>query len=189
LAILWVNLIMDGPPALALGVDPAEPGTMSRPPRDPQERILASGRLAWMATVGALMAAGTLTVYLVAAGGRGAVDAETEALARTMALTTFVLFQLFHLLCVRSETASLWDAHTLRNRKLWYAIATVFALQVLVVLWAPLQELMTGLDVTATPAPADWALALVVAATVVPVTELHKWWCRSRAWGPVDPRG
>ncbi|MFN8028442.1 MAG: cation-transporting P-type ATPase [Acidimicrobiia bacterium] len=175
LAILWVNLIMDGPPALALGVDPADQRVMSVPPRDPRKRILDTGRLVGMATVGAVMAAGTLAVYLLAAGGTGAVSEAVEAQARTMALTTFVAFQLFHLLCVRSETTTVWHAATLRNRKLWIAVAAVAALQVLLVAWGPLQQLMTGIDTTATLDAADWVLCLAVAVLVVPVTELQKW--------------
>ncbi len=60
--ILWVNIIMDGPPAMALGVDPPKPGIMEKPPRKPGARILNLRRLGNLAAYGVTMAAGTLGV-------------------------------------------------------------------------------------------------------------------------------
>jgi P-type Ca2+ transporter type 2C len=87
LQILLVNIIMDGPPAMALGLDPANPNLMEAPPRSPAERVLSWKRLAVIGFYGAIMATGTLLMltYGVATG-------DTQR-ATTLAFTTFVLFQ------------------------------------------------------------------------------------------------
>ena len=86
---------MDGPPALALGVDPAGDATMRRPPRSPDERVLGGARL-WRALwAGAVMCGGTLGVLAVVEGPR----------ASTAAFTVFVLFQVAHALATRLEGA------------------------------------------------------------------------------------
>ncbi|MEW6329374.1 MAG: cation-translocating P-type ATPase [Candidatus Micrarchaeota archaeon] len=63
LQILWMNLVTDGFPALALGVDPAPPDVMRRPPRDPKEDVLGRGMLLWIFAVGAIMCIGTLALF------------------------------------------------------------------------------------------------------------------------------
>ncbi len=87
--LLWVNIIMDGPPAMALGIDPPRDDVMRRPPRPPGERILNGRRLIAITRSGVVMAAGTVAVF---ASARALTD--DTATATTMAFTTFVLFQL-----------------------------------------------------------------------------------------------
>jgi Ca2+-transporting ATPase len=98
--ILWVNLIMDGPPALALGVDPPDPDVMERPPRDPDSQVLDLSRVLHLLLVGAVMAAGTLGMqrYGLAIGD--------EALAGTMAFTTFVLYQVGNAFNARDDVVT-----------------------------------------------------------------------------------
>ncbi|MEX2486445.1 MAG: cation-transporting P-type ATPase, partial [Nitriliruptoraceae bacterium] len=90
--ILWVNLIMDGPPAMALGVDPARPDTMGRPPRDPSAQILDRGRFLRLLLSGVVMAIGTLALF---GWGSTVRPDDGGAFAVTLAFTTFVLFQFF----------------------------------------------------------------------------------------------
>ncbi|HEX5615525.1 MAG TPA: cation-translocating P-type ATPase, partial [Acidimicrobiia bacterium] len=123
LQVLWVNIIMDGPPAMALGVDPPGAGTMDRAPRARGAAILTGRRLARMGATGAVMAAGTLGVLAFG------IESGSEDHALAMAFTTFVLFQVFNALCARSETASVFTRDTLRNGKLWAALAAVVVLQ------------------------------------------------------------
>ncbi len=160
IAILWVNLIMDGPPAMALGVDPADGEVMRRRPRPVSERILTPRR--WTAVVlsATVMATGSLAVLAWAA----------DDVAATMAFTTFVLFQFFNILNARSDTATVFRRHTLTNRALWISLAAVIVLQVAVTVAAPLQ----GLFDTTAISPAQWMLCAAIASTVLIAEELRK---------------
>jgi Ca2+-transporting ATPase len=162
--VLWINMIMDGPPAMALGVDPAAPDAMSRPPRPTDEHILGGGRLARVVTSGLVMAIGTLVAYGVA------LDATSEAHALTFAFTTFVCFQLVNALISRSETTSVFARATLRNGNLWAALAGVLALQALAVHFGPIQSVFD----TATLSARDWLLAAAVASSLLWFDELRK---------------
>ena len=158
--ILWVNLIMDGPPAIALGVDPATPGTMDRAPRRPGAAILPRRRLAVLVWTGALMAAGTLGVLALA----------PEAVAPTMAFSVFVFFQVFNAINVRTEHGSSLGRHALVNPRLWGALAVVVVLQVLAVQWSLLQGIFdtTALGIT------EWLVVVAVAAGLLLVEETRK---------------
>ncbi|WNV77858.1 cation-transporting P-type ATPase [Geodermatophilus sp. DSM 44513] len=162
--VLWVNIIMDGPPAMALGVDPARPGLMDAPPRRPSERILNRTRLFRMSRAGVVMAAGTLSVLALAEEAHGA------AVAATMAFTTFVLFQFFNALNARAETETVFTGHLFTNRWLWTSFAVVVLLQVLVVQVPLLQELF---DTTALTL-GQWLTCAAVSATVLVVEEAVK---------------
>lgn len=168
LQILWVNIIMDGPPAMALGVDPPEDGVMRRPPRPVGEKILTRGRIARILLSAATMAAGTLAVLVLTPGAEPAAGVAT--VAGTAAWTTFVLFQFFNLLNVRTETESVFSRHTLTNRALWAALAAVLLLQVAVVHVPVLQGFF---GTTALTAP-QWGIAVLVASAVLWVEELRK---------------
>src|SRR5690606_34408957 len=93
--ILWINLVTDGPPALALGVDPPDPGLMQVPPRPAHEGVLTRRMWKWILLVGAVMAAGTLLVLDAAMPG-GLIEGHGDLRrGQTMAFTTLMLFQLF----------------------------------------------------------------------------------------------
>ncbi|MFF5497385.1 cation-translocating P-type ATPase [Streptomyces aquilus] len=157
--LLWINIIMDGPPAMALAVDPARDDVMRHPPRDPAERILDARRLMAITRAGAVMALGTVGLLALA---RDRVGTDT---ALTMAFTTFVLFQLFNSLCARADDGPLLGRHQLRNRTLWLCLAGMLAIQVVAVhvAWARTVFGTVPLDA------GQWALCLATAATVVPV--------------------
>ncbi|MBN3932091.1 cation-translocating P-type ATPase [Streptomyces verrucosisporus] len=161
--LLWVNIIMDGPPAMALGIDPPRDGIMRRPPRPPGERILGARRLGAIARAGAVMAAGTLAVFAVAR------DLTDSATAATMAFTTFVLFQLFNALNARSEDGPVLGRHQLRNRTLWVSLAVVLVLQIVAV-QVPFAH---GVFDTVSLTPAQWGVCLATASCVL-LTE-HLW--------------
>ncbi|MBT3150512.1 cation-transporting P-type ATPase [Streptomyces sp. CHD11] len=161
--LLWVNIIMDGPPAMALAVDPPGVKVMRRPPRSPGERILNARRLVAITRSGAVMAAGTLAVF---AGARHLTDTDTAA---TMAFTTFVLFQLCNALAARSEDGPVLGRHQLHNRVLWICLAAVLTLQVIAV-QAPFAQAVFD---TVALSPTQWAICLATASTVL-LTE-HGW--------------
>ncbi|MCW8103220.1 cation-translocating P-type ATPase [Streptomyces tauricus] len=161
--LLWVNIIMDGPPAMALGVDPPQDNVMHRPPRSPSERILNIHRLAAITRSGVVMAVGTLAVFATA---RNLTDTETAA---TMAFTTFVLFQLFNALAARSEDGSVLGRHQLHNRTLWICLAAVLILQVIAVQVPAAQ----GVFDTVSLSPSQWVVCLATASTVLLIE--HAW--------------
>jgi P-type Ca2+ transporter type 2C len=161
--ILWVNIIMDGPPAMTLGVEPARPGIMSERPRDKGAAILSGRRLWRIALYGATMAIGTLAVY-------GWALPQGEAKAMTLAFTTFVLFQFFNIFNARAEHGSAFNAQFFANGKLWLAIGAVLALQAVVVHWAPAQAVFDTVDLAA----AEWALAALTASSVLFLDEGRK---------------
>ncbi|MBC9713907.1 HAD-IC family P-type ATPase [Streptomyces sp. TRM66268-LWL] len=155
--LLWVNIIMDGPPAMALAVDPARDDVMRRPPRDPAERILDRRRLAAITRAGAAMAVSTV-VLLALARPRVGTDA-----ALTMAFTTFVLFQLFNAFNARADEGPILGRHQLRNRTLWLCLAGVLAIQVTAVHLPWARTVFGTVPLTAT----QWALCLATASTVL----------------------
>ncbi|POH60032.1 hypothetical protein C3B59_16295 [Cryobacterium zongtaii] len=174
LQILWVNIIMDGPPALALGVERTEPDVMRRPPRSAQESLLTRSRMGHILLAAATMTAGTLAVLLLASTWFPDID---SAGIITLAFTTFVFFQVFNLLNVRSEAHTVFSARTLTNGAIWISLAVVFVLQIAVVHAPVLQGLF---DTTALTA-AQWLTAAVIGSLVLWVEELRKVSSRRRA--------
>jgi len=162
--LLWVNIIMDGPPAMALGVDPAHPDTMSGPPRKPTDRILNWHRLSKLATFGATMMVGTLGMLW------WGLQHGSELHAHSLAFTTFVLFQVFNAFNARVDKRSAFHANFFRNRVLWLALISVVILQVLAVQWTPAHAIF---DVEKL-ALGDWMLATLVASSVLVLEESRK---------------
>ncbi len=175
LQILWVNLIMDGPPAMALGLDPPDAEVMRRPPRPTHEGILTRDRIARILLAAAVMAGGTLAVLVLAPGEAPQPGVATEV--GTLAFTTYVLFQLFNLLAVRSRDRSVFARVTLTNRVLWGTMLAVLVLQVLAVHLPLLQ----GVFSTAALDAGQWATAVAVASSILWVEELRKLLGRWRA--------
>ena len=170
LQILWVNIIMDGPPAMALGMDPPGRSLMAERPRDAKARILSTRRMGVLASSGLVMAAGTLGVLAYG------IDAGSEKWALTMAFTTFVLFQLFNAINARSDVSTALHRDSLRNRALWLALGAVLVLQLMAVHVGPVQRIFG----TTSFAAGDWLLCVGVASTVLWVEELRKLVVRRR---------
>jgi P-type Ca2+ transporter type 2C len=167
--ILWINLVTDGPPALALGVDPADDGLMDQPPRPAEERVLTPRMWRGIAFVGVIMAAGTLFVLDASLPG-GFVDGSGNLpYGQTMAFTTLMLFQIFNVVNARSDERSAF-VHLFTNGWLWAAIGGSIALQVLVV-YAPFLQRAFG---TVALSGEDWVLCTVVASSVLWLREASK---------------
>ncbi len=167
--ILWINLITDGAPALALGLDPADPEVMDRPPR-PKGSGVITGRM-WfgIAFVGIIMATGTLLVLDFGLPG-GLIQASGDLpYARTMAFTTLVLFQLFNAPNARSDERSAFH-RLFRNPWLRGALVLSLTLQVLVV-YAPFLQPAFG---TVGLGLGDWLVCAGVASSVLWLRELSK---------------
>jgi len=130
LHILWINLVTDGLPGLALSAEPAESDVMRRRPRPPDESIFAHGMAAHILWVGLLI--GGLTLATQAWTWRGA-----HAEWQTMVFTVLVFAQLFHCLAIRSEHESLFTIGLLSNPALLFALAVTVLAQ-LAVIYVPL---------------------------------------------------
>jgi Ca2+-transporting ATPase len=167
--ILWINLVTDGLPALALGVDPPVGALMDRPPRSPRDGVITRRMWIGIAVSAVVMGIGTLLLLDAGLPG-GLVEGEGDvAHARTLAFHALVLFQLVATFSVRSDEIGAW-ARPFSNGWLWASIAAAVALQALV-LYAPL--LQRGFGTVAITA-VDWALCLAVASSVLVARELLK---------------
>jgi P-type Ca2+ transporter type 2C len=174
--ILWINLVTDGPPALALGVDPADDGLMTRPPRPSIERVITAQMWRGIFLVGAIMALGTLFVLDAALPGGLVNGTDDMRYAQTMAFTTLMLFQIFNVVNARSDERSAFR-RLFTNPWLWTAIAASVALQVAVVHAPFLQRAFGTVALGAT----DWLFCAAVASSVLWLRELSKVMSRVRS--------
>ncbi len=167
--LLWINLVTDGAPALALGVDPADPGLMERSPRPAAERVITPQMWGGIFFIGVVMAAGTL--YVLDADLPGGLFHGGGSLrhAQTMAFTTLMLFQLFNLFNARSDRQSVLRG-LFRNTWLWGAILLSVLLQVAVVYTPFLQRAFSTEHLTRL----DWFRCTTVASTGLWLRELEK---------------
>lgn len=175
--ILWINLITDGPPALALGMSPPRPEQMRRPPRPPDEPVIHRPMWFLIATVGVVIMLGTLFVLdaylpggLVHFMGTGDADADAYRYARTAAFTTLLMFEIFDVFNCLSQTESVFRSDVHRHPWLLGAVALSLLLHLAVVYWAPLQAAFGTVPL----APRDWVFAAGVAASVIVAVELLK---------------
>jgi Ca2+-transporting ATPase len=167
--ILWINLVTDGMPALALGVDPTDATSMSQPPRPSGERVITPRMWRSIFLIGAVMAVATLLVLDASLPG-GLVDGSGDLrYAQTMAFTTLVFAQLFNVFNARSDERSAFVT-LFANRWLWAAVAVSAALHV-VVLYVPLMQRAFG---TVALGAGDWLRCTLAASTVLWVGELAK---------------
>ena len=171
--ILWVNMVTTVTLALAFAFEPGEAGVMERPPRRPSEPLL-SGFLAWrIVLVSVIMVAGTFGLFLQerAAGA-------DLATARTVAVNTIVMFEIFYLWNSRHLLASVLSREGLfGSRPALIAIGLVLAFQLLFTYAPPLQFLFETQSLGA----GTWLRIVLVASSVLFLVELEKWLLRRRA--------
>jgi magnesium-transporting ATPase (P-type) len=167
--ILWINLLTDTAPALAMGVDPPPDNVMDRPPRGLGDRVIDRRMQVGIGYVGLVMAVVTLLALDLRLPD-GIVDGSGGiAEARTMAFTTLVLAQLFNCFNARSDETSAFH-HLFTNRLLWAAIGLSLALQVAVV---HVGFLNRAFD-TAPLSGADWAICVALGSAVLWADEARK---------------
>ncbi|MFC4169677.1 cation-translocating P-type ATPase [Teichococcus aestuarii] len=173
--ILWINLVTDGAPALALGMDPADAGAMSRPPRPRGEGVVTPRMWAGIVFVGAIMAAGTLLVLDASLPGGMIAGSGDLPYAQTMAFTTLTLFQLFNVLNARSDEESAFRGLFV-NPWLWAAILFSLMLHVAVVHLPFLQQAFSTVPLSLS----DWLVCVAAASSVLWLRELSKLMSRAR---------
>ena len=162
--ILWINLVTDGLPGLALTAEPAERGIMRRPPRPLRESIFAHGMWQHMIWVGLLM---------------GGVSLLTQAWAlhsgsahwQTMVFTVLTLSQMGHVLAIRNEKESLFSAGVFSNPLLIFAVLLTFALQMATIYVPALNPIFK----TQALSMSELALCLVLSSVVFLAVEIEKW--------------
>jgi magnesium-transporting ATPase (P-type) len=168
--ILWINLLTDTAPALALGVDPPPDDVMRRPPRRLTDRIIDAEMWVGIMWVGFVMAVATLTALdLRLPGGVVGGDSGSIVEARTMAFTTLVLAQLFNCFNARSDRTSAFH-RIFVNPLLWGAVALSLALQVAVVSLPFMNEAFD----TAPLGAGDWVVCVGLASIVLWAAEAKK---------------
>ncbi len=167
--ILWINLLTDGAPALALGVDPPPDDVMNRRPRRLTDRVIDTEMWVGILWIGAVMAAVTLLALDLRLPGGIVGGSGNVAEARTMAFTTLVLAQLFNCFNARSDRTSAFH-RLFTNRVLWGAIALSALLQLAVV---QLPFLNDAFDTTPLGL-GDWLICLGLASVVLWADEARK---------------
>ncbi len=170
--ILWINLVTDGLPGLALATEPAERGVMRRPPRPPDESVFAHGLWQHALWVGLLIGGLCLGVQAWALAGQG--RAGGGAHWQTMVFTLLTLAQMAHLLAIRSERDSLFTQGLASNQPLLAAVALTVALQLATVYVPWLQPVFHTQALSAGELGLCFGLAGVVFAAV----EIEKAWRR-----------
>jgi len=172
--LLWINLVTDGAPALALGVDPIDAGVMDRPPRERGEGVVTARMWRGIFLVGIIMAAGTLLMLDASLPG-GLIEGTGDLRhAQTMAFTTLMAFQIFNVFNARSDERSAF-AGLFRNRWLWAATALSVLLHVAVIYTPFLQNAFS----TASLSAGDWCGCVAMASSVLWLREVQKLWVRS----------
>lgn len=154
--LLWINLVTDGLPALALGVDPYPTDIMSRSPRNPKEGVLSRDILFLIVVVAVILTVGTLGIFF------WELNAGADPIrARTVAFTTLVFFELFLVFAMRSPRQTLWSVGLFTNTKLILAVLASMALQIFVIYTPFLQ----GPFSTENLSVFDWVRTLLISFT------------------------
>jgi len=167
--ILWMNLVTDGLPALALGVDPPDSDLMKRPPRSPDERPITKEMFLRIALVGVIIAAGTLFSFWLELREFGA-GPDGIVKARTVAFTTVVMFEMFYVLSARSFKHTFFSIGPLRNRKLLAAVAISILLQAAVLYIPPISAIFRTVPLDLM----DWLIVIGISSTVFIIIESIK---------------
>jgi Ca2+-transporting ATPase len=167
--ILWINLLTDGIPGLALAVEPEERGIMQRPPRPPNESMFARGLWQHMVWVGVLMAGITLATQAVAY--------HMGSHWQTMVFTVLGLSQLGHILAIRSERESLFTQGILSNQPLFWAVVGTMGLQLCAIYLPFLNRLLKTQPLSS----GELVVTLIASGAVFVAVELEKSMVR-RGW-------
>jgi Ca2+-transporting ATPase len=163
LQLLWINVIVDGPPALSLSVEPPGKELMKRPPRNPREQILSRKMLAYICATGSMMAIGTLGIFSY-------MLSIEPTKAQTLAFTTFVFFQLFNVLNCRSNIHSIFRIGFFSNRTSVISITGVILIQTAIVYLPWVQGVFGTVPLSLN----DWLFSAVIASSIFIAFEIFK---------------
>ncbi|MBE9059500.1 cation-translocating P-type ATPase [cf. Phormidesmis sp. LEGE 11477] len=185
LQILWMNLVTDGFPALALALEPSEPNIMDRPPHDPEESIFARGLGAYMLRVGIVFAILAISLMLWAYGythsetGQSIGNPERW---KTMVFTMLCLSQMGHAIAVRSSNRLAIEMSQFSNPYVLLAVVATTVLQLLLIYVAPLRNFFGTYYLSAT----ELLVCVGFSSLLFVWLELEKLFIRSRRQGPTQ---
>ncbi len=183
LQILWMNLVTDGLPALALAVEPAEPNVMKRPPFDPRENIFARGMGAYMVRIGIVLA--IISIFLMVwAYGYTTTNTFNDTYSpdrwQTMVFTTLCLAQMGHAIAIRSNTQLTIELNPMTNLYVWGSVIMTTVLQLALIYVEPLRNFFGTKLIT----PTELAVCFGFSALMFVWIELEKlvirWWLWQR---------
>ncbi|MCJ7793340.1 cation-translocating P-type ATPase, partial [Candidatus Bathyarchaeota archaeon] len=166
--LLWINLVTDGLPAIALGVDPGDPDLMQRKPRKPNESMFSKDVKIYLTVMPIFMAAILLLAFFSNMPWESSFKL---AEARTQLFTAMVMMELVIAISARSLKYTVFKVGLFKNKFLWLAVLSSFALQLFVLYTPGVQALF---DVH-TPELIDWAIAVLFAFVVFSVLEIGKY--------------
>jgi Ca2+-transporting ATPase len=180
LQILWMNLVTDGLPALALAVEPAEPNVMKRPPFDPRESIFARGMGSYMIRVGIILAVITICLMVwsesyTTSNFDGIYKPERWT---TMVFTTLCLAQMGHAIAIRSNTQLMIELNPMTNPYVWGSVIMTTVLQLLLIYVEPLRNFFG----THLISPTELAVCVGFSSLMFVWIELEKLVIRWWAW-------
>uniref|UniRef100_A0A8D0NIG8 Calcium-transporting ATPase n=1 Tax=Sus scrofa TaxID=9823 RepID=A0A8D0NIG8_PIG len=164
--ILWINIIMDGPPAQSLGVEPVDGDALRQPPRNLKDTILSRALTLKILLSAAAIISGTLFIFWKEMPA----DKASTPRTTTMTFTCFVLFDLFNALTCRSQTKLICEIGFLRNRTFLYSVLGSILGQLAVIYVPPLQKVFQTENLGAL----DLLLLTGLASSVFAVSELLK---------------
>ncbi|DAZ95583.1 TPA: hypothetical protein N0F65_006069 [Lagenidium giganteum] len=166
--ILWINIIMDGPPAQSLGVEPVDKDVMREGPRSKDADIITRPMIRKILTSALFIVCGTLYVFYKEL----AVDGTISKRDRTMSFTTFVMFDMFNALSCRSDDKSVFEIGLLSNTFFAFAVGASLIGQLMVIYFPPLQAAFQ----TEALSFEDLVYICCIASTVLIFDEARKWW-------------
>ncbi|PAA80687.1 hypothetical protein BOX15_Mlig015963g1, partial [Macrostomum lignano] len=184
--ILWINILMDGPPAQSLGLEPLDPEIRRRPPRRASEPVLPPAMLLGVLRSAAVIVAGTLFVFY-----REMSDNRVTPRDTTMTFTCFVLFDMFNALSCRSKSKSVFSVGLLTNRAFCLSVGMSLVGQLLVIYCPPFQAVFQTEALSAL----DLLFLLSLSSSVFWLSELskllhrHRLACGRRLLGPLGLAG
>jgi Ca2+-transporting ATPase len=179
LQILWLNMVTDVFPALALALEPSAPGVMRQPPRDPKEPLVSGGLVWLIAWQGVMLAGFTLVAFVIGMRWHGTTGGGLR-LAMTMAFMTLALIQVVHAFNARAQRRSAFS-RIFTNGWLWAAVVLCLLLQAAAVYVPVLQRVLHTAGLTA----ADWGVIMACSLAPIPIVETAKLARRWMGSGPV----
>ena len=175
LQILWLNMITDVFPALALALEPSAPDMMKRPPRDPKEGLVNRPFLVLIVWQGGMLSALTLIAFGLGLHWHGA-EPDGVRRASTMAFLTLSFAQIFHAFNARSQHRSIFTSRLFANRWLWAAVLFCVLLQVAAISVPLLRRVLR----TVPPTASEWAVIAACSLAPIAIVELVKVVTRQR---------
>lgn len=163
--LLWINLVTNGLQDVALAFEPGEKHLITRRPRSAREGIMSRVMVERTVIVAFLITLGVLSTYMFSLS-RG----DSLEKARTIAVTTMVFFQFFHVLNSRSEIRSIFHIPPFSNPFLFYSMSAAFLAMLAFIYAPPLQWIFKTVPLT----PSEWGVCMAVASSVILVVEAEK---------------